>query len=645
MDHGGRELLVDDNPRGEFLVDKLNRPVWPVLNDGDRRGLERIAFLFGARLREVKGMVARDQPDTAEVVVALGCDAEAAGRLYAHLTSRRVCLARTIGGISVGGHAPAILVASLQWLRNDTISHLYSLPSSASSPGMISGASEDLRRQALVRAAAATLSGPVVTRRILILPFVPTGRIRIRDGEIIGDQGSEGAIRSALLRGAGVLAIQTHSDGLDAHLPADLIVCPMDRIPVGAPGLLSNGCFQSGRCYRTRRLVSRFVESARYVSPDQMRARVLVWDVCWGAIPPTDVIDPAWGLGRRLLESPDIGALVTPWALAITCTNEMERLVRRIAAGMDVGHALYLHNRSSDALRLDRQMCLLGDPRIRLPSTPTEIQAISIVPTSAPRRLGARPRSREKAHTESGLNFLALLVRGMSVSVPTSLNLGGAADAALRAIDNYRRTAEAGRPTEGRKRAVGPELRNAMLRCFRRRGPSVFKEWLSKSRDIATIGRRDCFACGDPGNQATVGHATLWLPDHLVRRFVRCQRCGVVEDAPTHAAITMSVGAGQVRIMGQLPAANWRAHLIVRQQTRLPRLWWEWPPGRDGRPLNELRISVPWPLGLSVVGLVLMVEEELIVLSQFVQGGGTNDPLTSLTTTSRFRSHHRQPPD
>ena len=62
-------------------------------------------------------------------------------------------------------------------------------------------------------------------------------------------------------------------------------------------------------------------------------------------------IDPTWGFLDRLLQCPTVGAVITPWALALTGPFLIEELADSLHRGERAGDALGKFLRSRDAVR------------------------------------------------------------------------------------------------------------------------------------------------------------------------------------------------------------------------------------------------------------------------------------------------------
>jgi hypothetical protein len=249
---------------------------------------------------------------------------------------------------------------------------LYSGLSTQPSPGIICAETPiDLHLQILVRSAAAALSAldkaendPTV--RLDIIPALPLERVHLPDHEMLGGDVQSRDLEWALQSGASLLNILTHSDGIDAYL-GPKTVCPMNRIPFSVKKDRLPSCQVSGTCHRHNMPIQDALRSDLLFPPEMIIARILVWQVCWGLLTQQATIDPLWGIGLRLLQHTALGAVITPWQAVLADYDSLDDLARRICSGLSVGDALSEFMRSGAARRSGLNMCLLGDPKVRLP--------------------------------------------------------------------------------------------------------------------------------------------------------------------------------------------------------------------------------------------------------------------------------------
>lgn len=226
-------LPVDRNPASDFLITAQGQAVRPVHTREEFESLSRTATLFASHLEEVRGHPA-PAASQAEEVVALGPMVADAGRLYAHLTMRAFRMVEDLRSLRRGPR-PAVVVTTPPSLTSGLLEFLYADALDGPAPGIICASGpQALRKQVLIRSAAASLCGPVAHPWVDVYPLVELDSLTFRDRRIYGGKASESDIPDALSKGAGVLTMITHSDGIDALILPTLSLCPLVQMPADA---------------------------------------------------------------------------------------------------------------------------------------------------------------------------------------------------------------------------------------------------------------------------------------------------------------------------------------------------------------------------------------------------------------------------
>jgi len=615
-----RKLLISTNPPAELIVDDMNRPVWPVTNSLERESLAEVAELFNVELVEVTAHPAPSISEGVEIVTAWGEGTEEAARLYAHLTERRYSPLDSFTGLEQMDPQPSVLLLSLDHLNNELLTSLYAEPRSRKPIGIICAETKSLKPQVLVRAAAALILGEPTIRNVSVFPLWGEGKVYIDEREV-GDLSREQILNIFGSR-AGTLVIQTHSDGMDAMLGPNLILCPLDHLSPGADKSRSNRCVETNWCHRSRTSISDFLDSSRFVSPHSFSAHILVWDVCWGAIPPDGLIDPAWGIGKRLLDSPRVGAILAPWDLSLSSPKLVGALIQNLESGMTVGDSLLAHNLSMEAQRFRHRMCLFGDPRVRLASISDKSQP----PTPRSKFNSAFVRLAKPAVNDSTIFVRRLVARMIARPSYAGAKLGQIGNRAMRAIEDYEQAAGASLESE-RTISAGRVLRSTVLACMRKRGPVIFNEWFSEGVPVGTSFGSPCFACQIQSNKLVT--SILSIPGSRVKRRVsRCQRCGIVEDVPIDSNLTLSINSDRyIQLAGDLPVDAWKAQFLIRQQHTNRRLVIDWPRESNKTPARFIKLPISLPAGILQAGLVLMHDTQIYSLCQFIRGDAVTSDL------------------
>ena len=612
------DLLVAFLPKHDFLLSKDQRPIWPAHDAEEMKALKEVSGAFGTSIRKVQGSPGISEPDSEEIVVALGQGIEDLAKLYAHLTRRHLRFANDLPDIKEVGSF-AVLITTPLWLNSELFNILYEFDSDTCAPGVICAEPRMLRLQVLVKSAAASLAGPLNTRRIEIFPTLSINRFSLlSDREVFGAKVSAGDIREAMGRGAGILSIQTHSDGFDAFLNSNLTLCPMNWMPLGAIKRRSSRCVETGYCHRHERLMVDALRSNLLIFPDNISARILILDVCWGIIPVDGIVDPIWGIGVHLLANSSIGAVLTTWEINFPNPRRLNMLADAIDKGKTIGEALYLFNHSSESQRAGQRMCLLGDPRVHLPLK-HKISSLSAESTSL-----SKLKHRISPLLIEDTEFLKIFLFGaVTRKSHTAQPIKGILEKATKAIKEYECAYLEGHPIESTSTNLGVALRLAVTEIVCRRGPLILNDWspYANMRKLESHSSRQCFACRSQKSKLVTLKAEFdfpWIPN---RRVAHCPTCGVVEDVPEDTFITMSViNKKEVELGGTLPREEWIAKLLIRSQEKSERVWWDWPADVGGAPLRKFKTQDSWPVGPLYVALVLMYKAKLIVISQLTSG-------------------------
>jgi hypothetical protein len=608
------------------------QPVWPVATQSQFLALQAMVHTMGGSARESRGSK-QSLIGGAEVVAALGDIVADEARLYAHLTRRDTVV---VGGAEQAASTDrlAVLIALEADLDYDLVAALYDREGDIGAPGIVYAPTiARLREQVLVRTAAAHLCCPLARRRIDLFPRLAFDRINIgADWVLLGRHATAASMRSALGSNAGLLHLQTTSDGLDALLRPDLVLCAVHDAVPDAPVRTRPVCMLTGFCHRTLQSVKSAAESDKLLAPEAIAARVFVLDACWGWRPPLRVSDPAWGFTERLLQSFRTGVLLTPWEITLSAPYISAELIGSLAAGESAGTALATHIHRWKNTNGHR-MCLIGDPRVRLPKPGA---GSGVHPILYEEGVDV---SRSATITRS-LAFLRAYVTAarrvghvyedLSEDVMTALVECEDAVLDLRSLE------------EG-EAAVGPRLRRALLRFLAGRwsvSARTWAPWVAEQRNTGVA--IPCWVCGV---EARRFESRLWIAGQPERIVLACPNCGHVADLPKGVRLEFEVSSdGTFRLSGDTTAANamFAIQSHRRQGERIlplddgtderdedePRLELAFPwPELDAGLAHEFKPLTTWPEGpLRVAVFVVWREFELGILSTQARGELFNRP-------------------
>ena len=600
-------LLVDPEPN-DALLHHDGQPVWPAYSAADLEALQRVSALFGGDLKQVRGTRGEVSPGT-ETVVALSDEVEKEARLYAHLTGRRLRRARRIDK-----RAPsAVVVITLEQLTAGLLERLYAPDRARSVPGLLCATpGRVLHEQILVRAAAAALSGPLDgATEIAFFGWHEFPRRDAGERQVWGPSWSKEQVREALGAGAGVLSISTHTDGIDAYL-GPVTLCPLVRgVPPGAAGTPPR-CQTTGLCHRTLLPVAAAMTEGKLFASDDISARILIFDGCNSLqVMGSPLADSRWTLGPFLFASPGLGAVAATWNLSLTDVFKVSELSTALVSGMTIGEALARFNRSRVARQKGHQFCLIGDPRVRLP---TRVKR-------PPDRRRHRP---VKGNLATSADIARVSLLRVAIDPMRSRPLGeqweaarGAAAGVTAAVDAYEHAAWKRRPVEGAPDVAGPKLRAALLEFLARKISTVtlFQALISDTRSLPA---EACPACGEVtlGSVFRFAHAAIEK-----RHMYRCPIHATVRDVPAGVNVTGVLRGDTFELAGKLPAERWMGKLII--ETRIPseNRAVDWPAGVGGAPAPRVRLPRPWPAGGLYVGVALAWGTHYLLVGQAAAGG------------------------
>ena len=517
--------------------------VWPCADAEDVAAMQRIADLFGRPL--VWGSAATGAPEKPRGVIAgLGAVGDV-GQLYATLTGRRFAAAPTAAAAAsdpavdvvmcIGAQAPHDLLDALTHCgRNLDVGILWA-------PDRVS-----LRRQVLVRSAAATLE-PAPGTVIVVSPLTNAPVTTLEH-------------LPASSPTPAMLAVTTHSDGIDAFLGPMATICAVIDADRAATDLRpAPKCILTGRCHRHDMTIRQALEHTRLVSARHLAARVLVWNACLGIMSDRDGASGGWGLLQQFVSSPSVGAVLITRGIVFTTPGSITALVDSLNRGQPVRSALHEFARTvgvtSQAMMRDR-MFLFGDP-----ATVAQPANLDVPPLRA----------------------------AVPAFTPAAYHACGHGDAALADHFLLGRTDENRRPDAGESPAGGTDrwssapakLCPRIVAAIAAATWSAWTEaWLSHATLLGEQPRRSCAICRGAVWSGIFQPAAQGSEP---RHFSNCARCGATDDHPVSRDVQVEATAEGLRLRHGGPTANW-AGAIVSAPVGDPPIWCPWPARPDGRP-------------------------------------------------------------
>ncbi|WP_437854467.1 hypothetical protein [Sorangium sp. So ce363] len=585
-----------------LLSDERGAPVWPYAGPDERALLAQVATLFGREIVDVQP-ASRGPRDGGERLVA-GYDegAERAGRLYAHLTGRRY--------VHVGSPREAtamdavdVVVCVAPSAPHDLLDEITRARRNARLGILWAADAGSLSRQARIRAAAARLDPAPLDRATVLSPM--TGHIepvRVGAVELRGALKTPGDLETGP---HAVMALTTHSDGIDALLGERATLCALvDLDPSSVPGGPSPKCVITGQCHRQKMRVAEALASGRLVPARALSSRVLMWNSCFGIMGRHWSVVDAWGLMPQLLASAEVGCLVALRAIVNTGPVQVIPLVATLHEGVSVGDALAAWRetlgRQSHAMIRDR-LFLFGDPAVVAnPAREAALDEAALDEAALD----------EAAFDEAALDEAALDMTAPSPSAPVEAteaplilrflenvrawqpDLSPAVDACRAAVE----ASELARSstTPGPRAELEAALRRTLLGVLTR---TMWSSWLDSWLPTATL--REELAgrtCGDCGADLWAGVYDVSAPGGAPRYFASCASCGAVDDRPASCDAVIERADHGLGLSRGGPQRDWSGAL-VSAPIGPDLVSTEWPRGEDDLPLPECRLT-----GTSQVG-------------------------------------------
>ncbi|HKO44900.1 MAG TPA: hypothetical protein VJU84_16605 [Pyrinomonadaceae bacterium] len=612
-------LQLDVEPRSLLLCSEEGEPVWPA-SGSTSVAIQQTARLFSASTVLTAGIPCQIDWEGPEEVVALGQGfVISEALLYAHLTRRKFRSVESLSDL-VRGPRPDVLITRSEHVTHQLLDFLYPSDSDQPAPGMlVSDEQVSMRLQVLSRSAASYLKGGLSCRRVSFVPPADFDTQSVTDHELLGGRASGEAVLAALNREAGVLSVSTHSDGIDAFITSQLTLCPLDQIPKSADPNRKPTCCITGFCHRSDLPVAEAIQNERLLGVNAISARVLIWNVCNGVIVGSGnlgkVIDGNWGLMPRMLDSPRIGGILTTWYQTLSAPLQIETLSAAIASGVPVGLALNEFHRSPQSRISGIRFCLLGDPRMTLPSPSLQRSGDNVrndLPVQAPRR-----RQNNGASVIDGILadtvFLRLWLTGVGRK-PHADKARESAERGLEAISAYADALRLSPAQEASVQCAGAAMRELVISHLAAFGSLASRTWLRNAeRPTLEQPSPKCFACGLSTN-TYVAHAKsdVFRP----RRLSICPGCGIIEDVPVNSTAKMRLDGELVRLDGVHVSGPWTCKLVAESMGPRNHKHWTWPEQDNGKPVESFSLPGPFPPGPIRVVVIFMSDAELFILQQ-----------------------------
>jgi hypothetical protein len=585
-----------------------------VTSRDDLRALESFASVWGFELERCSTDMVQRSYDLAaagsEAVLAIGASAEEEARVYAHLTGRELVRAEGPGTTELAREVTVVITRE-EHLSPELLDAMFPAVPFAGPPGVSTGrgmpgliyapSAAQLRRRCLCCAVTAVL--PCQDRRVTY--YLPTAPEGVRASGLKTTAGRETSATEAqrlLSSGAGLLALMTHSNGIDARLSAGVTLCSVKGREVLGSNAVPN-CVATSHCRVLNAPLDQALGGDRLWAPTLVRCGVLFWYACHGLLPAKGCLDVHWGLVRLIWLTAPIGAMMTSLAnLALFDAEILSGLGDDVRAGADIGSSLARH--LARGAHLGNRFCLLGDPRAAL--------AVESAP-DAP-ELAVAVRSPRKPFC-SWLGRVALLrtyFQGLeNVHEPAQL------ERAITLLARFEKVAWM--PPHLVTRAT-PELNAEVARAVAYSLPvSWLNNWL-RYTDLHQGQVTTADTCRACGRTATTIRCHVAIPGSTPRVLTRCWHCQATDDFPLGFSATFRARDGVATLDGVEGASpQWSATLrVFGGCTHLRRV--SWPADEASNPCRELATEEPWPPGDISISLIFAFDADVAVMTRIVRG-------------------------
>ena len=387
-----------------------------------------------------------------------------------------------------------------------------------------------MRRQVLVRAAGAVLSGPARHKGLVVFPGLSEPDSHIEGIHFLRGRDKQEIVH-ALGRGAAVVGIRGHGDGLDMQLGERVVLCGV----LSGRGSVDDApdCVRGHHCYRLERPLEEALAHDNLMASSAISCRLAILSSC-STIPATKHrTRPDWSLLAPMIRSPGVGSVIAPWGMSSQAFVDFDALVRAAVSGCTAGEVLAQFHESADSRssryssRAVRRPALVGVPtRCHAPPRGQRVGRWDGAPHGSPGPLcsGDQSGCEGRAHLLLALIELARYAR--QPGNDTDAADVRASDALVRLV---RRAIAERLPSRRLMRNVGI----AAARFFRR-GEPIWSYIDSLMYAPIEVGPRSrCEACGE--DILTFRYETI-VPGVGARLRTLCERCGLISDIEEETA-------------------------------------------------------------------------------------------------------------
>ena len=351
---------------GEHLPLFHGQPIVPV---ADRLGWEQLRLLTRIHGCEVvfvrpDGTRHRSELDGGGMVLGLGAHTELAASVYAFLTRRRYRIETARSPVTPDCCPDVVLLCAADWV-DPVKEFVLSSQSCTGRPGVVVASSPRQLLNGAVKVAVAARIGRPQTQilRAVVAPGLDLDVVANEFGAIAGRRASIGEIRRLISEYRDMVVLATHSDGLDALLNGEAILCPMPggngRFPEGIPMTSAPACVMERRCLRRGHIAS---GPRKLVGPEIFATKILFANSCLYARTSSPAVLHDTLLGVRTMDVATFGCLIASPGIFSSSITDLGRTIDMVVGAGTAGKAIMALSRSSECTHLGRDLILFGDP-------------------------------------------------------------------------------------------------------------------------------------------------------------------------------------------------------------------------------------------------------------------------------------------
>ncbi len=558
---------------------------WPIQTEDEYKALSSIGALYGAHLKLEKNRRSLLKRHNAYVGY-INDEDEVEAALYAELTGRTTRRLKSVSEIESCKEI-SVFLCSIEKVDAELLKTIWRRSSSGSTCGIVTAERPKLRIQVLCKSAARFLSIRMLSSPTLawldLLPTLNLDKAENATRLIIGKQCNAAALKNALASNPALVRSVTTSDGVDAPIGSNLILCSIIGFGKHASSSKTPRCVDTGFCHRSNSMITNDLINERLIHADTIKAKVVIWQTCFGIMTKSRTLDDDWGVGRQLNESSNVGALITTCEYVLTNIEATEELGHDILNGKNLSRCIANYSSTDKKSVAPHPLYLFGDPDCTLGCKPID----------APRLISEKDKRRQPI--EQATDFLSftpeqtLLMKAIQSSSPSAhLNLVTMASHRSQAKQNIA-------INENNQKKIDEKF---LSHIIARRWARWIDDWLKHSsimevNDPGSV----CPCCSKPMVSRIV------KPDVLgtaLRRCSICRTCGPVEDVPASCDIVFRIiDNDKCQLDGQLPCKNWIAYRVIfsdREDETVIEKWPEMPDGSMQRVFLFPKFNLQGPL-------------------------------------------------